>query len=236
MIITDRLVNLDIVGQHAPEHAILEYAGKQGYSDSSVPQSVTNKNIVRYARMGKRVVRLKGGDVAFFSNVLDELETVVANDIPYEIIPGITAAAGASAYTGIPLTARGISQGVQWLTYNPSAAYPIGKWKSLVEDTTVFYMAVKNLHRLALEILREVPHCANLPLAIIEQATTPFQRVHVTTLGMCAGFIADKDFASPSLVILGNVVGLYDKFRWFDVSAFDGFDGTVFGSGTPSFV
>ena len=79
---------------------------------------------------GKKVLRLKGGDVAFFSNVLDELIALQENDIPFEIIPGITAASGASAYAGIPLTARGYSQGVQFITFNPNSHYSPEKWKA----------------------------------------------------------------------------------------------------------
>jgi siroheme synthase len=86
-------------------------AGKQGYNDSSFSQEEVTALIIEYAEQGKNVLRLKGGDVAFFSNVLDELQALAEKNIPFEIIPGITAASGASAYTGIPLTARGIFAG-----------------------------------------------------------------------------------------------------------------------------
>ena len=123
VIITDRLVNPDIISLHGKKDATIILAGKQGYNDASVSQIEINQLIVQHATEGKIVLRLKGGDVAFFSNVLDELQTVVEAGIEFEIIPGITAAAGASAYAGIPLTAREYSQGVQLLTFKIGRAH-----------------------------------------------------------------------------------------------------------------
>jgi siroheme synthase len=106
VIITDRLVNHDIVSTHARKDATVLLAGKQGYNNNSYSQDEVTALIVEYAQQGKTVLRLKGGDIAFFSNVLDELLALADKNIPYEIIPGVTAASGASAYAGIPLTAR----------------------------------------------------------------------------------------------------------------------------------
>src|SRR5688572_19263650 len=116
VIITDRLVNPLIIKEHARKDAEVVFTGKQGYNEASVSQEEINSLIVRHANEGKTVLRLKGGDLAIFSNVLDELQTLVTNEIEYELIPGITAASGASSYSGIPLTARGYSQAVQFLT------------------------------------------------------------------------------------------------------------------------
>ncbi|MBL7709396.1 MAG: uroporphyrinogen-III C-methyltransferase, partial [Chitinophagaceae bacterium] len=147
IIITDRLVNPLIIKAHANPGGIVVVAGKQGYNDASVSQEEICKLIVDHALDGKNVLRLKGGDVAFFSNVLDELKVLQENNIPFEIIPGITAASGASAYAGIPLTARGYAQAVQFITFNPTNFYSSDKWKSLAgtNDTLVFYMAAKNI-------------------------------------------------------------------------------------------
>src|SRR5215831_10236075 len=109
VIITDRLVNPAIIEENAKKDVEVIFTGKQGYHDGSVSQEEINKLIVQHALAGKKVLRLKGGDVAFFSNVLDELRCLTVNEIEFEIIPGITAASGASAYAGIPLTARGFS-------------------------------------------------------------------------------------------------------------------------------
>ncbi len=216
VIITDRLVNPDIISLNAKKGAVIVYAGKQGYNDASVSQIEINQLIIEHATEGKLVLRLKGGDVAFFSNVLDELQTVVETGIEFEIIPGITAAAGASAYAGIPLTARGFSQGVQLLTFNPNSYYSSEKWKSLAHnnDTLVFYMAAKNITDLA-ELLLRYTRRAQTPLAVIEQATTVHQQVHITTLQNCAEDFKNKQFSSPSLVIVGDVVTLHKQFNWF---------------------
>ena len=216
VIITDRLVNPEIISLYAKKDVVIIYAGKQGYNDASVSQIEINQLIIEHATEGKIVLRLKGGDVAFFSNVLDELQTVVETGIEFEIIPGITAAAGASAYAGIPLTARGFSQGVQLLTFNPNSYYSSDKWKSLAHnnDTLVFYMAAKNITDLA-ELLLRYTRRPQTPLAVIEQATTVHQQVHVTTLQQCAVDFSGKQFSSPSLVIVGDVVNLNKQFNWF---------------------
>jgi uroporphyrin-III C-methyltransferase len=217
VIITDRLVNPDIISLHGKKDGEIILAGKQGYNDASVSQIEINQLIVQYASEGKTVLRLKGGDVAFFSNVFDELQSIVEAGIEFEIIPGITAAAGASAYAGIPLTAREYSQGVQLLTFNPNSYYSSEKWKSLAHtnDTLVFYMAAKNITDLA-ELLLRYTRKAQTPLAVIEQATTIHQQVHITTLQNCAADFAGKQFSSPSLVIVGDVVNLHKQFNWFN--------------------
>lgn len=217
VIITDRLVNPDIISLHGKKGAEIILAGKQGYNDASVSQVEINQLIVQHALEGKTVLRLKGGDVAFFSNVLDELQSIVEAGIEFEIIPGITAAAGASAYAGIPLTAREYSQGVQLLTFNPNSYYSSEKWKSLAHtnDTLVFYMAAKNITDLA-ELLLRYTRKAQTPVAVIEQATTVHQQVHITTLQNCAADFAGKQFSSPSLVIIGDVVNLHKQFNWFN--------------------
>ncbi len=216
VIITDRLVNPMIIKVHARQDAEIIQAGKQGYNDASISQEEINELIVAYAKKGKTVLRLKGGDVAFFSNVLDELQSLAANNIEFEIIPGITAASGASAYAGIPLTARGFSQAVQFLTFNPNSYYSPDTWKKIAtsNETLVFYMAAKNIIDLS-ELLLRFSRKPYTPLAIIEQATTIHQQVHISTLKDCSKDFSEKNFSSPSLVIIGNVVNLYKQFNWY---------------------
>src|SRR5215831_14635824 len=103
VIITDRLVNPKIISANAKIDALILFAGKQGYNDNSITQDKINQLIIEHAPLGETVVRLKGGDVAYFSNILDELIALHENNISFEIIPGITAASGASAYAAIPL-------------------------------------------------------------------------------------------------------------------------------------
>ena len=218
-------MNPDIIHDHAKKDAVVIFAGKQGYNEASTTRETINRLIVEHASEGKTVLRLKGGDVAFFSNVLDELLTCKEHDIPFEIIPGITAASGASAYAGIPLTARNYSQGVQWLTYNPNSAYSPERLKELASttDTLVFYMAAQSIVNLA-ELLIKYGKMVDTALAIVEQATTIYQQVHITTLANCAKDFSSKPFVSPSLVIIGEVVKLHEQFDWFKTSD----TGTVF--------
>jgi uroporphyrin-III C-methyltransferase len=227
VIITDRLVNPVIIESYGRKDALVILAGKQGFNEASYSQEEVTTLIVEHALAGKTVLRLKGGDVAFFSNVLDELIALEQNSISFEIIPGITAASGASAYAGIPLTARGFSQGVQFITFNPNSYYSPEKWKTLSRsgDTLVFYMAARNITGLA-ELLLRYSRKPDTPLAIIEQATTSHQRVHITTLKDCALDFKGLQFGSPSLVIVGDVVSLNKKFNWFGTN--NGENGTVF--------
>lgn len=216
VIITDRLVNPDIIAAHAKKDAIIVFAGKKGFDENSSSQEEVTSLIVEHAQKGKTVLRLKGGDTAFFSNVLDELEALSNKNIPYEIIPGITAASGASAYAAIPLTARGYSQAVQFLTFNPNSHYSPAKWKSLAQtnDTLVFYMASKNINDLV-ELLSRYTKNINTALAVIEQASTLQQQVHISSLKKAAEDFAGIVFSSPSLIIVGDVVNLHDRFKWF---------------------
>jgi len=215
VVISDRLVNPAIVETHARKDVQLIIAGKQGFNEASVSQQEISALIVEHALAGKTVLRLKGGDVAFFSNVLDELIAVEQHQIPFEIIPGITAASGASAYAGIPLTARAYAQGVQFITFNPNSYYSPDKWKELARanDTLVFYMAAKNITDLA-ELLLRYSRKPHTPMAVIEQATTDHQQVHITTLRNCAVDFAGRQFSSPSLIIIGEVVNLHRSFNW----------------------
>ena len=150
-----------------------------------------------------------------FANVLDELETLVEHDIPYEIIPGISAAMGAAAYTGIPLTARGYSTAIRLLTFYKSDVVTDAYWKELAhtEDTLVFYMSSETLDGVVENLLKH-EIAADKLLAVVEQATTPMQQVHISTLPDYSEKLQGKEFASPTLVIIGKVVALHEKFSW----------------------
>lgn len=215
VILTDRLVSEEILKAHANPLAEIVYVGKQNNAATSVPQQTINELIVKYALEGKLVVRLKGGDIAFFSNVLDELETLVQYNIPYEIIPGITAASGASAYAGIPLTARGFSTSVRFLTCYKTDVMSDDYWIELAatNDTLVFYMSSETLDN-AVENLVKHQISEDKLLAVIEQATTPLQNVTISSLYAYDENIRGKQFASPTLVIIGKVVALHEKFAW----------------------
>jgi siroheme synthase len=161
------------------------------------------------------VVRLKGGDVSIFSNVLDELQVLIANKIPYEIIPGITASLGAAAYAGIPLTARGYATSVRFLTYYKSDIVTDEHWKELARtnDTLVFYMSSGTLGNVV-EKLIQFGVQKDVHVAVAEQATTCYQRVHECNIYDYNKEMAGKRFVSPSLVIIGKVVALHQQFKW----------------------
>ncbi|QEC66290.1 uroporphyrinogen-III C-methyltransferase [Panacibacter ginsenosidivorans] len=215
VVIVDRLVSEEILKAYVNPNAVIIPVGKQGRSESSTPQYEINDLIVQFASAYNTVVRLKGGDVALYSNVLDELITVNENNIPYEIIPGITAASGASAATGVPLTARGLSTGVRVLTYYQNTAIADEAWKHLAsfEDTLVFYMTGNALPQLVNKLLQHSAD-ATIPFLIVEQATTPQQYVYEYTLGGFETAEKPASFISPSLVIMGKVTALYRQFKW----------------------
>jgi uroporphyrin-III C-methyltransferase len=216
VVITDKLVSEDLL-QQAKEGASIIRVGKEPGNSNSTPQSVINEMLVDYARSNNLVVRLKGGDVSLFSNVLDELQVLSENRIPYEIVPGITAASGASAYAGIPLTARGFSNGARFLTCYDAAQQDGLDWKDLAstDDTLVFYMSMRLLDSWLERFLFHSPSSVK-QIAIIEQATTPSQRVHVFGLMEAAKHIPNLHFDSPGLVIIGHTVALHHEFKWFE--------------------
>lgn len=214
VILTDRLVSPEILLVHANPKAEIIYVGKQCGRGTSTKQSAINEMLADFAAQGKYVVRLKGGDVSFFSNILDELETLVANGIPYEIIPGVTAASGAAAYAGIPLTARNHSTAVRFLTYYKSDTLNDEYWKDLAttDDTIVFYMSGEAVMTIV-DKLKEHNIDRSKKLAMIAQATTPMQQVFTSDLYELNNSFQEH-FISPSLIIIGKVVQLHQSFAW----------------------
>lgn len=215
VVLTDRLVSPEIIRSFASPAANIIYVGKECRKGSSTPQATINELMVLYARDNKRVVRLKGGDVSIFSNILDELETLVLQNIPYEIVPGITAALGAAAYAGIPLTARRYSTAVRFLTAYKKDVVSEAYWKELAQtgDTLVFYMSSETVAHVVKQ-LTKYNIAAEKQLAIVEQATTPNQRVYTSSLYEFSECLEGRKFLSPSLVIIGRVVALHEQFQW----------------------
>ena len=215
VIITDRLAGDEIIAMYANPNAVIVDVGKQGGNDQSYKQTDINQLLIKFAGLYEKVMRLKGGDIAFFSNVYDELKTVAENNIAYEIVPGITAASGASAYTGVPLTARGHATGVQLLTYYKNTIISDEQWKQLAafEETLVFYMSSNNLLSIV-ENLLQAGADRTIPFIVAEQATTPNQKTQSFTL---ESFLQDPqpNFTSPSILIMGKVADLHKQFSWF---------------------
>ncbi|MBV9962335.1 MAG: uroporphyrinogen-III C-methyltransferase [Parafilimonas sp.] len=215
VIIADRLAGDEIIDLYANPDAIIIDVGKQGGNEKSYKQTDINQLLVQFAGLYEKTVRLKGGDIAFFSNVYDELQTLIEHNINYEIVPGITAASGASAFTGVPLTARNYASGVQFLTLYKNTIISNETWKKLAafEETLVFYMSSNNLLCIVQNLL-SAGAGSSIPFLVVEQATTPNQKVQTFTLqSFCEN--PEQQFESPSIVIMGKVANLFKDFAWF---------------------
>lgn len=217
LVITDRLVSKSILDAYVSADTPIINVGKQCKQKGSTPQENINQLLVDYAADKKLIVRLKGGDTAFFSNILDELQTLTAAGIRYEIVPGITAASGASAYAGIPLTARGYATSVRFLTNYTDKILTDSYWKDLAgtTDTLVFYMSSNAIDHLV-DKLREHQISNDKKIAVVSQATTPNQNVQVGSFERYEQDLKGKTFVSPSLVIIGKVVELHETFNWYN--------------------
>ncbi|RFM29423.1 uroporphyrinogen-III C-methyltransferase [Deminuibacter soli] len=215
VVLTDRLVSDDILKWYVNEAAQVIYVGKQCRKGNSTPQESINALLAKYALEGKLVVRLKGGDVSIFSNILDELITLKELGIPYEIIPGVTAALGAAAYAGMPLTAREYSTAVRFLTFYKNEVIADAYWKELAHttDTLVFYMSADTIEGIVTNLTRHGID-ASMQLAVIEQATTALQNVYTCHIHEFNTLLKGKQFVSPSLVVIGKVVDLHRQFAW----------------------
>src|SRR5690606_4469822 len=203
VVLIDRLVSEVILHRYVAPGAEIIRVGKECRNNVSTPQQVINELLVKYALQGKKVVRLKGGDGSVFSNILDELHSLIEHQIPYEVVPGVTAALGAAAYAGIPLTARGFATSVRFLTDYKSDVVTEDYWNELAKtnDTLVFYMSSSTLPKVV-EKLIQYGISKDVHVAIAEQATTCYQRVYECNIYEYEQKLSNKAFTSPSLVII----------------------------------
>jgi uroporphyrin-III C-methyltransferase/precorrin-2 dehydrogenase/sirohydrochlorin ferrochelatase len=191
------------------------YVGKER-DNHSVPQDQINQLLVDLAKQGKRVCRLKGGDPFVFGRGGEEIETLMANGVTFQVVPGITAALGTAAYAGIPLTHRDHSQAVVFVTGHLKDHTMNLNWKSLAapNQTVVFYMGLKGLPVICNELTAHgLP--GETPIALVQQATTPRQRVFTATLATINHEITGKEIQAPTLIVVGHVVKLHEKLNWF---------------------
>ena len=175
---------------------------------------------MRLALEGRRVVRLKGGDPFIFGRGGEEIEALVAHGIPFEVVPGITAASGIAAYAGIPLTHRDHAHAVTFVTGHLKDGTMNLDWPALARpgQTVVVYMGLLGLPILARELVAHgLP--ASTPAAVIQQGTTANQRVVTGTLADLPGRAFDARLAPPTLIVVGDVVKLQSTFAWFDPAA-----------------
>jgi uroporphyrinogen III methyltransferase/synthase len=216
VIIYDHLVNPDIL-RHAGEKAVMIYAGKQG-GDHTLSQDEINRRLVEEAGRGAVVARLKGGDPFIFGRGGEEAEVLREAGIPFEIIPGVTSAIAVPAYAGIPLTHRGHTSTVAFVTghEDPTKGKSDIDWPALAGiGTLVFLMGVKNLAAIAENLIRCGKDAAT-PAALIRRGTTPEQETLIGALGDIAQKAGDHRFAAPAILVVGGVVGLREAMNWFE--------------------
>ena len=217
VILYDRLVSaavLDLARRDAERICVGKAPGRLGCTQEEI-----NALLIELAGQGKRVVRLKGGDPFVFGRGGEELQALAAAQINFSVVPGITAAVGAAAYAGIPLTHRDHAHSVSFVTgHHPGGPEP--DWHALGKPgtTAVFYMGLSRLEDIAAKLL-EHGAAASRPAGIIAQGTTANQRVVTATLGTIRKLSIEANLQSPALLIVGDVVALHSALAWFNAGA-----------------
>jgi uroporphyrin-III C-methyltransferase/precorrin-2 dehydrogenase/sirohydrochlorin ferrochelatase len=214
VVVYDRLVSPEVL-ELVRRDASRIYAGKER-DHHTLPQEDINHLLVRLAKEGKRVVRLKGGDPFIFGRGGEEIDTLMAEGIPFQVVPGITAAAGCASYAGIPLTHRDYAQSVVFVTGHLKDGSVDLNWKALVQpqQTVVFYMGLHGVEIICRELVRHgLP--TGTPAALVQQGTTRHQRVLTGTLSTLPQIVTRGEVKAPTLIIVGEVVKLREKLDWF---------------------
>jgi uroporphyrin-III C-methyltransferase/precorrin-2 dehydrogenase/sirohydrochlorin ferrochelatase len=222
----DKLVSKEVM-ELVRRDAELMYVGK-ARDQHTLPQDEINQLLVRLAKQGKRVLRLKGGDPFIFGRGGEEIETLMENDVPFQVVPGITAANGVSTYAGIPLTHRDYAQSCLFTTGHLKPKDVENKdgqnehtvaldWPALVRpnQTVVIYMGLVGLDQICAQLIKHGLD-ASTPAAVVQQGTTPKQRVVVGDLSNLAAKVAAAELKPPCLIIIGQVVKLREKLAWFE--------------------
>ena len=213
VVLYDRLVSEPVMAL-VRRDAELVYVGKKAGGESS-RQSDINEQLVQLANSGKRICRLKGGDPFIFGRGGEEIETLSENGIPFQVVPGITAASGCSTYSGIPLTHRDYSQSCRFVTAHLKGGKCDLPWDEFVADqqTIVFYMALSGAQNLSEQLIKHGMR-ESMPIALIEKGTTPEQNIYISTLVEMPQLIKTEKVGAPSLLIVGEVVKLHEKLNW----------------------
>jgi len=214
VIVYDRLVSEEILDM-ARRDADLVYVGKER-DKHTLPQEDINLLLARIAKKGKRVLRLKGGDPFIFGRGGEEIDTLMQEGVRFQIVPGITAAAGAASYAGIPLTHRDYAQSVTFVTGHLKDGSMNLNWPMLAQpnQTLVVYMGLLGVKTLCTKLI-EHGMSADMPMALVQKATTREQKVLVGTLETMPGLLENTTIKPPTLIIVGKVVSLHKKLAWF---------------------
>ncbi len=217
VILYDRLVSaevLDLARRDAERINVGKSAGA-----APVSQEEINALLVKLARAGKRVCRLKGGDPFIFGRGGEELEALAAAGVPFEVVPGVTAAAGCAAYAGIPLTHRDHAQALTFVTGHSKGEADTLDWAALARpaQTSVFYMGLNHLEQILTQ-LQQHGAPTDRAAALIENGTRPNQRVIVSDLANLAAQARAQNVGSPALLIVGEVTRLHETLRWFNTA------------------
>ncbi len=216
VVVYDHLVNPEVL-RFARKDARMVYAGKQG-GDHTIPQEKLNLLLAEEARKGCVVARLKGGDPFIFGRGGEEAEVLAEAGIPFDIVPGVTSAVAVPAYAGIPLTHRGYTSTVAFVTghEDPGKEKSDIDWKTLSGiGTLVFLMGVKNLPQITGSLMKHGKD-PGTPASLIRWGTTPDQATLVGTLQDIEAKAKEKKFAPPAILVVGEVVGLRDTLNWFE--------------------
>ena len=215
VVLYDRLVSKGVM-ELVRRDSELIYVGKKGGSDESTRQEDINEQLVKLAKSGKRVCRLKGGDPFIFGRGGEEIESLSEHGIPFQVVPGITAASGCSSYAGIPLTHRDYSQSCRFVTAHLKNGTTNLPWEEFVIDqqTIVFYMALSGANYICQKLM-EHGMDKNMPIAIIEKGTMPEQKVYISSLTKLPDLLAKENIHAPTLMIVGEVVKLNEKLNWY---------------------
>lgn len=217
VVVYDRLVS-DAIMQMIGEGIEKIYAGKQR-SQHFMSQESINQLLVDLAQQGKKVVRLKGGDPFVFGRGGEEIATLMQEQIPFQVVPGITAALGCAAYSGIPLTHRNYAQTCVFVTGHQKEEGELN-WKQLVGDdqTLVFYMSLVGLETICAQLIAHGTP-TDMPCALITHGTLPEQQVLIGNLSNIAALSKEHKSEPPSLLIVGNVVKLRETLQWYQPPA-----------------
>ncbi|PLR83026.1 uroporphyrinogen-III C-methyltransferase [Bacillus canaveralius] len=215
IILYDRLVNPELL-KHAHKDAQLIYCGKLPHYHT-MKQETINHFLVKYAKEGLRVVRLKGGDPFVFGRGGEEALECAKNDIPFEIVPGITAGIAATAYAGIPVTHRTLSKSFAFITGHQAGDIEAEhQWAHLANavDTICIYMGVHHLPAITKQLIQHGKR-PDTPIALVQWGTLNDQRTITGTLETIEKRVKEADISNPSMIVIGEVVRLHKKLNWF---------------------